>query len=115
MSNGKNQYYSLLKKLKQDQRITEEFEIGLSMLSLEEIIALKLELASKTIGHKLYGMPIFKSVKELVNDALLKFALSAAPSKKEAAAMLGLSPKDFRTYLKKYNTEVFFQKKSKKT
>ena len=113
-SKGKNQNYSLLNHLRGENKITEEFEILLSALTLEEVIAVKLELASKCFGFKLYGLPIFKSVKEIVNDALLKFALSASRSKKEAAGMLGMSPKDLRTYLKKYKTESFFEKKHEK-
>ena len=113
-STGKNQHYSLIKKLREENKSNESFELMLGALTLEEIIAVKLELASRCFGHKLYGLPIFKSVKEIVNDALLKFALSASSSKKEAAGMLGMSPKDLRTYLKKYKTEAFFSKKVEK-
>ena len=41
---GKNQYYSVVNKLKKEEKITEEFEVMLSSLSLEEVIAIKLEL-----------------------------------------------------------------------
>ena len=101
--------YSLSNKLKKDNKTTEEFELMLSSLTLEEIIGLKLELSSKLFGANLYGLPIFHSVKELVNDALLKYAISASRTKREAAAMLGLAPKDFRTYIKKYKTLSFFE------
>ena len=43
-------YFSISKKLKRERRITEEFEVMLNNLSLEEIIALKLELASKILN-----------------------------------------------------------------
>ena len=101
--------YSLSNKLKKDNKITEDFELMLSSLTLEDIIGLKLELSSKPVGAKLYGLPIFHSVKELVNDALLKYAISASKTKREAAALLGMAPKDFRTYVKKYKTLSFFE------
>ena len=44
---GKNKNHSLSKKLKQDKKITEEFEVMMNNLSLEELIGLKLELAAK--------------------------------------------------------------------
>ena len=40
---GKNRYYSLKKKLRRENKITDEFEVMLNSLSLEEVIGLKLE------------------------------------------------------------------------
>ena len=42
---------SLSKILKKKNKIDKEFEVILNSLSLEEVIGLKLELASKTIGR----------------------------------------------------------------
>ena len=44
---GKNRYYSISKKLRREGKSSEEFEILFNSLSLEEVIGLKLELASK--------------------------------------------------------------------
>jgi hypothetical protein len=44
---GRNTYYSLCKKLRQEKRSNDEFETMLANLSLEEVIGLKLELATK--------------------------------------------------------------------
>ena len=113
-NNGKNRYYSLSKKLKRENRSSEEFEILLNNLSLEEVIGLKLELASKVFGGKSYGLPIWHSMKDIVNDAVIKYALSACRTKKEAARLLGLKSQNFNKLLKKYNTESFFEKELKK-
>ena len=67
---GKNEQYSLSKKLKREEKTTEEFEIMLNQLSLEEVIGLKLELASSVFGGKSYGLPIWHSMKDIVNDAV---------------------------------------------
>ena len=45
---GRNKYYSISNKLKKENRSSEEFEIIFNNLSLEEVIGLKLELASKS-------------------------------------------------------------------
>ena len=46
---GKNKNYSLIKKLRLENRSNDEFEVMLSQLTLEEVIGLKLELASKVL------------------------------------------------------------------
>ena len=75
---GKNRYYSLAKKLRREQRSNDEFEIMLSQLTLEEVIGLKLELASKTLDGKLFGLPVWASLHSIVQDAVLKYTFSAS-------------------------------------
>ena len=105
---GANKDYSVIRKLRNDGKTNEKFEIMVGSLSLEELIALKLELASKTIGGKLYGLPLWYSLPDIVKDAVLKYALSATRSKKEAARFLGISISELNTNLKNYQTESFF-------
>jgi len=112
---GKNAYYSISKKLRRENKSSEEFELMLNNLSIEDIIALKLELATRPFGGKCYGIPIWYSLREIVQDAMLKMALSSCRSKREAARFLGLVPQDFRKLLKKYNTESFFEEEVKNT
>ena len=83
----------------------------LNGLSLEDVIALKLELATRPFGGKAFGIPIWHSMREIVQDAVLKMALSSTRSKREAARFLGLIPQDFRKLMKKYKTESFFEEK----
>ena len=101
---GKNRYYSISNKLKKENKSHDEFEIMLNNLSLEEIIGLKLELAAKSAGGYLYGIPIFSAIPYLVRDAIL-----ATRSKKEAARFLGIKLDHFKKLIKKYNTENYFE------
>ena len=110
---GKNKHYSLSKKLKNEDKTNEDFEIVLNRLTLEEVIGLKLELASRMFGGKCYGIPIYQSMRDIVNDAVLKYALSACRTKKEAARFLGLSSQNFNKLLKKYDVENYFEKNIK--
>ena len=63
---GKFEHYSVINKLKKENKISEEFEIMLNNLTLEEIIAIKLESASKVFGGKSYGLPIWRSIGDLM-------------------------------------------------
>jgi len=103
---GKNNEYSLRNKLKRDKKITDEFEIMLSTLTLEEIIGLRLELASSYINNKLYNFNIYKSIRYMTKEACLKFALSSTRTMKDAASLLGLKECDFRRELKKYEIDL---------
>ena len=107
---GKNKNHSLSKKLKQDKKITEEFEVMMNNLSLEELIGLKLELAAKAAGGVLYGIPIWSAMPNITKDAILKYAYSATQSKMEAARFLGINKVRFNKLLKQYKTENYFEK-----
>jgi len=106
---GKNKYYSISNKLRKENKSHDEFEVMLNNLTLEEIIGLKLELAAKSAGGYLYGIPIFSAVPYLVKDAILKYSLSATRSKKEAARFLGINLENFKKLIKKYDTESYFK------
>tara|TARA_Y100000296_G_C5124724_1_gene232282 strand:- start:165 stop:536 length:372 start_codon:yes stop_codon:yes gene_type:complete len=107
---GRNQNFSIIRKFRNEGKINEEFEVRLGGLTLEEIIAVKLELAAKSVGGKLYGFPIWKSLNRVVKDAVLKYALSATQTKMEAARLLGVSKHTLYGETKKYGTESFFEK-----
>ena len=103
-------YYSIVNKLKTQNKIDERFEIMLSSLTLEEIIGLRLELAAKTVNHKLYGINIWSSVQDIVRDGILKYAYSAARTKGEMASFLGIDKKSLNRLLKKYKITNYFSK-----
>ena len=112
---GKNNEYSLRNKLKRDKKITDEFEIMLSTLTLEEIIGLRLELASSYINNKLYNFNIYKSIRYITKEAVIMFALSSTRTMKDAASFLGLKESDFRRELKKYQIDLTQTNYNKKT
>jgi len=111
---GKNRYYSVCNKLRKDRKITEEFEVMLNNLTMEELIAVKLELATKLVRGKLYGIPIWHSLPDVVADAVLKYALSATRTKNEAARFLGIDISYMKKLVKKYDTESFFEENQEK-
>jgi len=106
---GKNKYYSIANKLRRDRKTSEEFEVMLNNLKLEEIIALKLELATRLVDGKLYGIPILHSLPLIVKDAAIKYALSATRTKGEAARFLGIDSSSFFKLCRKHKIESFFE------
>ena len=107
---GRNKNYSISKKLRKQGKSSEEFEIIFNNLSLEEVIGLKLELTShKHFNKKLYGVPIWYRISNIIKDALLKYALSATHSKREAARFLGLNESSMKKNINKYKIDNYFE------
>jgi len=100
--------YSFVSILKRERKVNDEFLSVLSSLSLEEIIALKLELAVQLTKHKLYNFPLWKALPSICKDAVLRYTLSACQSKRDGARMLGIDIREFNKLLKRYNTEKLF-------
>mgnify|MGYP003627069803 CR=1 FL=1 len=103
-------YYSIANKLKEEGKINEKFEIMLSSLTLEEIIGLRLELAAKSVNYKLYGVNIWNSIPNIVQEGVLKYVYSAARTKGEMASFLGINKTSLKRLLKKYNVTNYFIK-----
>jgi hypothetical protein len=102
--------HSIITQLRKKSKSTEEFEVMLNNLTLEEIIGLKLELANRAAGGYLYGMPIWQAIPDLVRDAVLKFAATAAKTKGEAARFLGISQQEMEKFNRRYKIDYFFKK-----
>jgi len=109
LSRGRNTYYSLSKKLRQEEKINNDFEAMLSNLTLEEVIGLKMELSSKPVNNRLYGLPIWNNLTDVVRDAILKYAYSSTRTQMEAMRFLGLTADQFQKLKKRYNPVSYFE------
>jgi hypothetical protein len=103
---GKSYYYSTINKLKKEKKIDEVFLSRISSLTLEEVIAIKLETAARYVNHKLYGLPIWKSLHNICREAVLLFALSSTRSLNDAASFLGIPATEFKENIKKYKIKL---------
>ena len=99
---GKSYYYSTINKLKKEKKIDEVFLSRISSLTLEEVIAIKLESAARFVNHKLYNFPIWKSLHNVCREAVLHFALSSTRSLNDASSFLGITVTELKDNLKKY-------------
>ena len=75
-------------------------------MTLEELIAIKLEAAARFVNHKLYGFPIWKSLHYVCREAVLMFALSSTRSLNDAASFLGINQNEFKENLKKFKISL---------
>ena len=99
---------SIINKLKDQNKINDSLLVGISSLSLEELIAVRLELAAEHVNNRLYGFDIWRKTSYIVKDAILKFAISTTKSKKDAARFLGLTPQEFHRVCKQYDVNDYF-------
>tara|TARA_R110002020_G_scaffold100489_1_gene237503 strand:+ start:50 stop:391 length:342 start_codon:yes stop_codon:yes gene_type:complete len=88
--------------------LQDDLLININKLSLEDLIAVKLELSANNINNRLYGFDLWKQTNNIVKEALLKFAVSTTNSKKDAARFLGLTYMEFKRALKKYEVKNYF-------
>ncbi len=109
--NGKNKNYSIINKLRKERKSNEEFEMMLSSLTLEEVISLRLELASRSISNRMYGFPLWHSINDIIKDAVVKYAFSATRTQFEAMRFLGLKESSYHEQKKKYDIENYFSNK----
>ena len=103
---GKSYYYSTINRLKKEKRIDEVFLSRINQLTLEELIAIKLESAARFVNNKLYGFPIWKSLHYVCREAALLFALSSTRSLNDAASFLGITSQDMQENIKKFNISL---------
>ncbi len=90
-------------KLRNQGKSNEAFEIMLSALTLEEVIGLKLECASRLTNGKLYGFNLWSNIVDITKEALYNAVISIANTNKEACKMLGITEQTFKSLKRKYN------------
>ena len=105
---GKNKHYSLINKLKKENKIDDKFQSTLSSLTLEEIIGLKLEQSSKILNGRQFGLPLWRTLDFIVKEAVMKWVISASRTDIEAARYLGLDTRDFYSFRKMFNIVDYF-------
>jgi hypothetical protein len=81
---------------------------------MEELIALKLELALQQ-NPAFIGLPVWKATPKFVRDAMFKAALGIAGTKKGAMRILGMNVKTFKNYLNKLDILTYYKEKGDDT
>ena len=100
---------SIINKLTHEGVVSQDLLVLINNLTLEDLIAIKLELSCALVKNKLYGIDFWSNSCYIIREALLKFAISASRSKKDAARFLGLDLREVNTQYKKYNIESYFK------
>ena len=100
---------SIINKLTHEGIVSQDLLVLINNLTLEDLIAIKLELSCALVRNKLYGIDFWSNSCYIIREALLKFAISVSKSKKDAARFLGLDLREFNTQYKKYDIESYFK------
>ena len=101
---------SVISKLTHEGVVSNDLLVLINNLTLEDLIALKLELSCAHVKNRLYGLDIWHNACYIIREALLKFAISTTQSKMDAARFLGITYLEFRTAVKKYDINSYFDK-----
>ena len=72
------------------------------------ILSFTLFFSCNLINNRLYGFDIWRNCNKIVQEAILKFAISTTKSKKDAARFLDLTYVEFKKLLRRYDVESYF-------
>lgn len=100
---------NISKTLREQNKSNDLFEIMLNKLTLEEIIALKLELVARSLGTVFTGLPLIKSIKWIVTDAVLKFGLANSSSNLKTIKFLGIDSTEYYKLINEHGLKNYFK------
>jgi len=103
---SKNENFDYKKILLEQKKINKDFLNRVKLLSLEELIYLKLDAISSSLNGKLLGFPIMKMLPDICKEAFVLFALSQTKNQRDASVMLKTDRFGLINYMKKYNINV---------
>ena len=102
LKDSTKRWTSFINVLRDQGKLNEQVETLLHNMTLEDLIAVKLELSSRTQKSPLFGIPLYETLEVIVRDAIMKYAISATRTPSEAAASLGISLEHFRNQMHEF-------------
>jgi transcriptional regulator with GAF, ATPase, and Fis domain len=106
-------YKSIVNDLLDQNIINESNLTFINSLTLEDLIAIKLELSARHINNKLYAFNLLNNTNRIVREAIIKFAISSTSSKISAARFLGIDYDSLQALIRKYNLEDIYNQNKK--
>ena len=105
---SKYKHKSIINNLLNNNIINESNLTFIDSMSLEDLIAVKLELSARHINNKLYAFNLLSNTNKLVKEAIIKFAISATDSKMDAARFLGIDYEGLHRLVREYTLQEYF-------
>jgi hypothetical protein len=105
---SKYKHKSVINKLLYNNIINESNLTFIDSMTLEDLVAVKLELSARYINNKLYAFNLLSNTNRLVKEAIIKFAISATQSKMDAARFLGIDYEGLRKLVNEYDLQDYF-------
>lgn len=97
--------------MKEKGTINDDFISRLADISLEDVIALKLESTARLMGGRFWAVPVISGLREICEESIFKFVLSCSRDTQAAITSLGLTQEKFLglkfRYEKKWKLEEF--------
>lgn len=92
-----------INSLTQKGILSNELLVLISNLTLEDLIAIKIELSANHLKNRLYGLDIWKKIDYITKEALMRVAVSCTKSNSEGARFLGMTLSSYKDNLQKFN------------
>ena len=105
---SKYRHKSVINNFINNNIINESNLTFIDSMTLEDLIAVKLELSARYINNKLYAFNLLSNTNRLVKEAIIKFAISATQSKMDAARFLGIDYEGLRKLVNEYDLQDYF-------
>jgi len=94
---------SILKELRKQRKITKDVEALIASLTLEELVQLKFDIASRAIGGEPYGFKVWSEIPEIAKKAVFCFARDHFKTNNAASRFLGISLRNWMDLKKNPN------------
>jgi hypothetical protein len=98
--------YSKISELKKMNKIDDQFVFYIESLSIEDLIAIKIESTMKNLNFKFFNFPLWKSFHSITSEALIVAVFGVASNNSEAARILGIDLKQYKNCLSKFGYEI---------
>lgn len=95
---GCNTDLSLSQRLRNEGRSSEAFEIMLSSLTLEELVALKIENSMRLTRGRMYGFKLWAKLPKIIKESVFNAVISISDTNVQAIRILGVSALTFNKY-----------------
>ena len=92
--------FSNAKKLIEQHKSSKDFEQFIAKLSLEELIALKLEISGRLLKGRFYGVNLLRSMSDITKDAVIRYGMSVSRNSVHMARILGVSKENLQALVK---------------
>ena len=102
MSRKKEKKRSFISELREEGKVDSRFLDKVSELTIEELIAIKLEHSAKLMSGKLYNFPLWYTLPYMVRDALMNFVDRNCKTKADMSNVLGIPYNEFQQIYRKY-------------
>lgn len=93
---------SFIKILREHGRIDDATLSQISQLDLEELVAVKLEMACLDTQGRVFGIPLIAHLKTIIEGGIIKFAIHSCTSRMQARRFLQATSRRFESTLEKH-------------